>query len=242
MDLDSLVHRDDLDKLHARLTGLGYERLMRTENVSHYRHPAEAWGGVDFIHAFREISLAMLARAKRYKVFGGKQTIRVANPEDVIGLKVQAMVNDPDRKAQEVADIEMLMRLYGAKLDWQRIEDFLAESASKYHRITKHIRVTKGDGRWHRAYGVSSIRHTAKRAISHKQRLADVLSDKEKQEMKELAASKAVREEFRLLRRHSLKRRSADLDQYIRFLTTMSRLISKPARSKAFVEYKFVKL
>ncbi len=124
MDLDFLVHRDDLEKLHQRLTALGYKRLMKTENVSHYRHRAEDWGGVDFVHAFREISLSMLVRAKNYKVFSGKQTVRVANPEDVIGLKVQAMVNDPDRKPQELADIEMLMRLYGAKLDWQRIEDF----------------------------------------------------------------------------------------------------------------------
>jgi hypothetical protein len=124
MDLDFLVHRDDLEKLHERLTALGYERLMATENVSHYQHRVEAWGGIDFVHAFRKVSLSMLARARNYKVFGGKQTLRAAGPEDVIGLKVQAMVNDPERKPQEVADIEMLMRLYGAKLDWQRIADF----------------------------------------------------------------------------------------------------------------------
>lgn len=124
MDLDFLVHRDDLDKLHERLTALGYERLVQTENVSHYQHRVEAWGGLDFVHAFRTVSLAMLKRAKNYKVFGGKQKIRAAEPEDVIGLKVQAMVNDPDRKAQEVADIETLMRLYGVKLDWQRIQEF----------------------------------------------------------------------------------------------------------------------
>jgi len=124
MDLDFLVHRDDLDKLHQRLTVLGYKRLIQTENVSHYQHPAEAWGGVDFLHAFRKVSLAMLDRAKSYKIFGGKQTIRAVDAEDVIGLKVQAMVNDADRKPQEIADIEMLMRLYGAKLDWERIEEF----------------------------------------------------------------------------------------------------------------------
>ena len=124
MDLDFLVHRDDLDGLHAALTALGYKCLLRTENVSHYEHRDPAWGGLDFIHAFRQTSLGMLARAKRYKVFGGRQNLRVADPEDVIGLKVQAMVNDPDRKSQEVADIEMLMRLYGAKLDWERIQDF----------------------------------------------------------------------------------------------------------------------
>jgi hypothetical protein len=124
MDLDFLIHRDDLDKLHAALTALGYDRLLQTENVSHYQHRESVWGGLDFIHAFREISLGMLARAKRYKIFGGKQNLRVADPEDVIGLKVQAMVNDPDRKSQEVADIEMLMRLYGAKLNWQRIQEY----------------------------------------------------------------------------------------------------------------------
>ena len=50
--------------------------------------------------------------------------IRAADPEDVIGLKVQAMVNDPDRKPQDLSYIEMLVRLYGEILDWQRVEDF----------------------------------------------------------------------------------------------------------------------
>jgi hypothetical protein len=44
--------------------------------------------------------------------------------EDVIGLKVQAMFNDPTRRSQEVADIERLAMLYGQRLDWDRIEEF----------------------------------------------------------------------------------------------------------------------
>jgi hypothetical protein len=124
MDLDFLVNRDDLEKLEQRMTALGYERIMQTENVSHYRHRDKEWGAVDFIHAFRKSSLAMLARAKSYAVFGGKQTIRSVDPEDVIGLKVQALTNDPNRKPQELADIEALMRLYGSKLDWARIQEY----------------------------------------------------------------------------------------------------------------------
>jgi hypothetical protein len=124
MDLDFLVHRDDLEKADQGMTALGYERIMQTENVSHYRHRDKAWGAVDFIHAFRNSSLAMLVRAKSYAVFGGKQTIRSTEPEDVIGLKVQALTNDPNRKPQEVADIETLMRLYGSKLDWARIQEY----------------------------------------------------------------------------------------------------------------------
>jgi len=79
---------------------------------------------VDFIHAFRNISLAMLARAKSYSAFGGKHKVRVVDSEDVIGLKVQAMTNDPGRRTQESNDIERLAGLYGPKLDWERIEDF----------------------------------------------------------------------------------------------------------------------
>jgi hypothetical protein len=70
----------------------------------------------------------------------------------------------------------------------------------------------------------------------------DVLSEKEKQEMRELAASEAIREEFRLLRKYSMKHQPVGLDQYIRFLTAISRLNSKPARPRAFVEYTQVKL
>jgi hypothetical protein len=136
LDLDFLVHRDDLPKLDDALTALGYARLFRSENVSQYRHPDAAWGSVDFIHAFRKISLAMLDRAREYPAVGGKQSLKTAQPEDVIGLKVQAMFNDPERRAQEQNDIERLMAQYGRRLDWNRIEEFydvfgLAEEAKK---------------------------------------------------------------------------------------------------------------
>jgi len=124
MDLDFLVHRDDLEKLDGALIALGYTRVFQSENVSQYRHPDAAWGSIDFIHAFRKISLAMLDRAKDYPAIGGKQSLRTAQPEDVIGLKVQAMFNDPERKAQEQNDIERLIARYGGGLDWNRIEEF----------------------------------------------------------------------------------------------------------------------
>lgn len=136
LDLDFLVHRDDLEKLDDALTALGYTRVFQSENVSQYRHLDAAWGSVDFIHAFRKISLAMLDRAKDYPALGGKQSLRTAQPEDVIGLKVQAMFNDPERGAQEQNDIERLMAQYGRRLDWDRIQEFydvfgLAEEAKK---------------------------------------------------------------------------------------------------------------
>ena len=124
MDLDFLVHLDDLEKLHGSLISLGYSRVFQSENVSQYRHPDAAWGSVDFIHAFRNISLAMLDRAKDVPAFGGTLNLRTAQPEDLIGLKVQAMSNDPERRAQEQNDIERLMQQYGRHLDWRRIQEF----------------------------------------------------------------------------------------------------------------------
>lgn len=124
MDIDFLIHRDDLDNLHTTLTALGYQRIFHTQNVSQYRHDDTIWGSVDFVHAFRSVSLGMLERAKKYPVFGGKRSLPTLDPEDVIGLKVQAMVNDPERAPRERSDIEMLAQHYGAKLDWERIEEY----------------------------------------------------------------------------------------------------------------------
>jgi hypothetical protein len=124
LDLDLLVHRDDLASFHDLMVGLGYTRAVATENVSHYRHADEVWGAVDVLHAFRAPSVAMLARAHPVPVFGGAMTMAVLEPEDVIGLKVQAMANDPRRRAQDVADIEALMARYRTRLDWARIREY----------------------------------------------------------------------------------------------------------------------
>ena len=69
-----------------------------------------------------------------------------------------------------------------------------------------------------------------------------MLSEEDKQEMREMAASAAVRDEFRLLKRFSLARQPVDIDRYIQFLTAMSRLNSQPAPPRKFVEYGNVKL
>lgn len=124
MDIDFLVHRDDLEALDQLLTGLGYRRHVRLENVSHYRHTEHAAGSIDVIHAFRAFALGMLERATPHPIFNGTRTMRVLQPEDIIGLKVQAVANDPARQAQERADIEELMRRYGKQLDWKRIQEY----------------------------------------------------------------------------------------------------------------------
>lgn len=124
MDLDFLVHRDDLEALDKTLTGLGYRKHYASENVSQYMHADAAWGALDFIHAFRPLSLAMLERAIDKPVFGGALTLRVLQAEDVIGLKVQASTNDPKRRARECADIEALLEIYHDTIDRDRLEEY----------------------------------------------------------------------------------------------------------------------
>ena len=70
-----------------------------------------------------------------------------------------------------------------------------------------------------------------------------MLTEEEKQELKELAGSAAIRDEFRLLRRNSMAlQQRVDVDKFISFLTAMSRLNPKPPAPRVFVPYKQVKL
>jgi hypothetical protein len=69
-----------------------------------------------------------------------------------------------------------------------------------------------------------------------------MLTEEEKRELKEFAGSASVREEFRLLRKNSLAYQRADVDQFIRFLTAMTRLSTTPPEPRTFVPYAQVKI
>lgn len=123
-DLDLLIDRDDLDRVHTVMNDLGYLRYAQTANVTHYRHPDAEWVSVDVIHALRRHAREMLSRAKLCPIFRNTLTLRVAEPEDVIGFKVQAIANNPDRRLQDQADIERLMAIYRDRLDWKRLHEY----------------------------------------------------------------------------------------------------------------------
>jgi len=126
IDLDFIVHRDDLIKIDKIMKSNGYECIYKSDNVSQYVSAIRIFGEVDFIHAFREASIGMLERAKELDIFEGKLKIRTLIPEDIIGLKIQAIANDPTRAAKEYLDIEALMEHYGRNLDWSLIEDYFS--------------------------------------------------------------------------------------------------------------------
>jgi predicted nucleotidyltransferase len=126
VDIDFLVHRDDLDKVHTIMTGLGYDRAFHTDNVSQYGSSDNLFGEVDFLHAFREISVGMLQRAENKKIFGGTISIKVLKIEDLIGLKVQAIANDEARKPIDLADIKALIAFRKTDIDWPLLENYFA--------------------------------------------------------------------------------------------------------------------
>jgi hypothetical protein len=126
VDMDFLIHKHDLQKVHSILTKMGYKCRYQTENVSQFVSPLKIFGEIDFLHAFREISLGMLQRAEDRKIFNETMTIKVLKVEDLIGLKVQAIANDPSRKPIDLPDIESLMKTYGSTIDWSLIEEYFA--------------------------------------------------------------------------------------------------------------------
>jgi len=81
---------------------------------------------VDFLHAFRKYSLKMLEGAGRRKIFGEDLTVKVLMPEDIIGLKVQSLVNDPLRAMREYADIEAILSFYKGKINWETLEEYFS--------------------------------------------------------------------------------------------------------------------
>ncbi len=125
MDIDFLVFRDDMPVVERIMGELGYECRYRSENVSQYVSPLAVFGEVDFLHAFRESTLEMLRRAQERAIFGGALRIKVVAPEDLIGLKLQALKNDPSGRVLDLEDIRDLVHVHGKSLDWVRIREYV---------------------------------------------------------------------------------------------------------------------
>ena len=68
----------------------------------------------------------MLERAPEVSVFDGSLRLRTLRPEDIVGLKVQALANDPGRERRDLADIELLAERFAAAMDWERIREYFA--------------------------------------------------------------------------------------------------------------------
>lgn len=112
-DVDYLVHDDHKEKAQQALEGAGWKMVFQTEEVLHF----EGKGRVDLLLARRPLSHEMLTGAGS----DGKTGIPHVRPEGIIGLKIQAFVNDKKREFQDKADIQAIVTRF-PDLDWDKVK------------------------------------------------------------------------------------------------------------------------
>ena len=123
-DIDFLVADEDVGKVTTILLSLGYEILHQSTDVTNFTGKLRELGRVDFLHARRSYTRKMLERAIEHVVLKGKFKVKTILPEDIIGLKVQASANDKNRYAQDMIDIETLMRLHRGQLNLELVREY----------------------------------------------------------------------------------------------------------------------
>ncbi len=111
-DLDFLVNVKDIDKIKKIFSDNGYELLFFSENVLQFVSPIKDFGEVDILVAKREVSLDMLKNTVMENILDNSVDIKILTPEDIIGLKLQAIKNDKDREAIDRNDIKFLLKKY----------------------------------------------------------------------------------------------------------------------------------
>jgi hypothetical protein len=120
-DVDFLVDTAGADALHDTLCAAAYDSLHRSDDAANYRAQGSTAVGVDVLYARRPPTVAMLTRAA---IPPGGGDVPVVDVEGLIGLKLQALVNDPARRRQDEADIVSLMTLHLPSLDRALLDEY----------------------------------------------------------------------------------------------------------------------
>jgi hypothetical protein len=142
-DVDFLAEATGSDILHDALTTAGFVAKYRTENVANYAPPSVRFAPVDFLFSRRPATLAMLERATAAAVpHAPGLTVSSIDAEGIIGLKIQAIANDPTRRRQDEADILSLLRANMGTLDLDLIGSYFRtfEMSADLDRLLKEAR------------------------------------------------------------------------------------------------------
>ena len=137
-DIDFLVQKTDVQKVKAIMEKYGYEIYVDTDNATQFTHQIKEMVDIDFLYANKEASLSMIKQARGFTAIDGVE-IKVALPEDLIALKLQAIGLNPKRELQDMADIQAIVELLGDKLNWSIIKEYCMLLAMEefYERIRK---------------------------------------------------------------------------------------------------------
>jgi predicted nucleotidyltransferase len=125
-DIDFIVLEEWVDAVEKIMKELGYEKQnFSSAEILSYISPLKVLGQVDFLVASRKYSRAMVIRARNMPVMDGELTVKVLQVEDLIGLKLQAIANDPkNRYVVDAPDIQRLLRLHRTSLDIGLVREY----------------------------------------------------------------------------------------------------------------------
>ena len=115
VDMDLLIYEEDKLKVQELLSQNGFNLQNESEEVLQF----SGMGYVDLLIARRPISRNILKLSNQ----NGPEGIDFVRAEDLIGLKIQAYINDSTREFQDKADIQFLIDSQD-KLDWQLIKEY----------------------------------------------------------------------------------------------------------------------
>ena len=125
-DIDFLVSEESRSDIHKIMTDLGYElQDFSNDEILSYLSPLKVFGQVDFLLARRKYTKEMIQRAVKKKVFEGEYELKTLLPEDLIGLKIQAISNDPEnRYLIDAPDIKRMLVLHQDKMDMELVREY----------------------------------------------------------------------------------------------------------------------
>jgi hypothetical protein len=125
-DIDFIIHEKDKDAVDGIMTELGYEKQdFSTNEIVSYWLPLKVFGQVDFLLAKRKYTKSMIQKADLKLIFDGEFLVNTVRPEDLIGLKVQAIANDPEnRNMIDKPDILRLLKLHRDKMDMTLVREY----------------------------------------------------------------------------------------------------------------------
>jgi predicted nucleotidyltransferase len=125
-DIDFVIPAENVPAVEAIMTELGYEKqAFSNPEILSYVSPLKVMGQVDFLVARRKYSRAMIERARDVPILDGALTVKALRAEDLIGLKLQALLNDPqNRQSIDAPDIQRLLKLHRSRMDMDLVREY----------------------------------------------------------------------------------------------------------------------
>ena len=140
-DIDFLVYEESKTAIDGIMTDLDYQKQdFSTEEIYSYWSPIKALGQIDYLFARRKYTRAMMRRALMCPVFEGQFMVKTILPEDLIGLKIQAISNDPgNRISVDAPDIQKIFQNKISEIDMDLVREYF-ELFGKEHLLEEWLR------------------------------------------------------------------------------------------------------